>query len=65
MIEIMNKLSIVAAAREDDDGTPDVQVIDADNDKSFQNIYDNRRQAKENTFSNSQALVLPERGPMN
>ena len=35
MIEIMNKLSIVAAAQEDDDGTPDVQVIDADNDKSF------------------------------
>lgn len=68
MEQIKNKLTIAAAAREEedeDDGTPLVVVIDADNDESFTSIYEHRRRAKDCTINNSEALMFPDKGPLN
>lgn len=51
---------------EEDDGTPQVQVIDEATDQSFNDIYEHRKGAKERSMNtNSELLVFPERSPMN
>lgn len=67
MEQLKNKLTIAAAAREEDedDGTPLVVVVDADNNETFTSIYEHRRRAKDCTINNSEALMFPEKGPLN